>query len=335
MVMPPAPLDPPFRHLTARRLVRTLVVLSAILLGVMGLALVTGSTGVRWDAEVVLGARLPRVLLAVLVGASLASAGTVFQALLRNSLADPFILGVSGGAAVGAVAAILSGVVVRAATPFASFAGALGATVLVYALASSRRGPTGDRLLLTGVVVNAFLSALILLLNHLAPPDRRLQIIKWLMGDLGALHVGAAEIATVAVLAGAGLAVFIAVARDLDLMTMGDAAALHLGVDVARARMLAFFAGSLVTGAAVSMCGLIGFVGLIVPHALRLVLGPDHRLLVPASFLGGASFLVLADAAARSLASSRSPEELPVGVITALCGGPFFLFLLVSRRWAA
>lgn len=324
-----------FRRLTPARLTRALVLLAVALAVAVAVALAVGSTGVRFDAEVVLGARLPRVLLAVLVGASLASAGTVFQALLRNPLADPFILGVSGGAALGAVAAILTGLVARAATPVAAFAGALAATALVYGLAVRAGGTGGERLLLTGVVVNAFLSALILLMNHLAPPERRLQILKWLMGDLGAMHVGGAELAVVAALAAAGLGAFVALARDLDLLSMGDATATHLGVDVRRARMIAFFAGSLVTGAAVSMCGLIGFVGLIVPHGLRLALGPDHRLLVPASFLGGATFLVAADAVARTIASARSPEELPVGVITALCGGPFFLFLLVTRRAGA
>ncbi len=318
------------KRLTRGRLVATLAALAALLAlaGLLGISV--GSSGWRLDGStIVLGARLPRVVLAAIVGASLASAGVTFQALLRNPLADPFILGVSGGAAVGAVAAILFGAVARAATPVAAFAGALGATALVYALARGRLGASGERLLLTGVVVNAFLSALILLLNHLAPPARRLQIFQWLTGNLGAFAVGPAELTSVGVLAAAGLAIFVAVSRDLDLLSMGEATAGHLGVDVRRSRALLFFAGSLVTGAAVSMSGLIGFVGLIVPHGLRLILGPDHRLLVPASFLGGASFLVLADTAARSLAA---PEELPVGVVTALCGGPFFLLLLGGRR---
>jgi iron complex transport system permease protein len=280
----------------------------------------------------VLGARLPRVVLAAIVGAALASAGTVFQGLLRNPLADPFILGVSGGAATGAVAVILLGITIPGLVALAGFLGALGATALVYALARGRLRGGSERLLLVGVVVNAFLSSLILLLNHLAPPARRVAIFHWLTGNLGAFSLRPAEIALVAGLSLLGLMAFISRARDLDLLSTGDDAAVHLGVDLARVRATLFFAGSLVTGAAVSASGLVGFVGVIVPHALRLVLGPDHRLLVPASFLGGGAFLVLADAAARAIASPASPEELPVGVVTALSGGPFFLALLVGGR---
>jgi iron complex transport system permease protein len=325
------------KRLTARRLTVTLAALALVLAGAAVLGLAAGSSGWRSPLEasdIVRDARAPRVLLAAIVGAALASAGVVFQGLLRNPLADPFILGVSGGAATGAVATILFGAVARAATPVAAFAGALAATGLVYALARGRLGMQSERLLLTGVVVNAFLSAVLLLLNHLAPPASRIDIFAWMTGNLGALPADRAELGIVGGLALAGLAVFVALARDLDLLAVGESAAAHLGVDVGRARALLFFAGSLVTGAAVSVSGLIGFVGLIVPHALRLALGPDHRLLVPAAFLGGASFLVLADTAARSIASAASPEELPVGVITALCGGPFFLFLLSTRRRA-
>jgi len=322
-----------FRRLTRRRLFTALAVLSALLLVAALVGLSVGSSGIRLDAStIVLGARAPRVAMAAVVGAALASAGAVFQGLLRNPLADPFILGVSGGAAVGAVLVILLGLTLPGLVPLAAFLGALAATGLVYALARGRTGGASEGLLLTGVVVNAFLSALILLMNHLAPPDRRLAIFHWLTGNLGAFALGPLEIGIVLALSLAGLLAFLSRARDLDLLSTGDEAAAHLGVDLRRARAVLFFAGSLVTGAAVSSSGLVGFVGVVVPHALRLVLGPDHRLLVPASFLGGASFLVLADAAARAIASPASPEELPVGVVTALTGGPFFLALLLGGR---
>lgn len=319
------------KRLTPRRFAIALSAVAVASALALALALALGPAPAT--AAIVLEVRGPRVLLGALVGASLASAGVAFQALLRNPLADPFILGVSGGAAVGAVGSLLfrgaaaSVLGPGPATPFLALAGALTATVLVYGLS---RG-AGERLLLTGVVVNAFLSALILVLAQLAAPGRRLLILRWMTGNLGAIEVGPLELGMLAAAAAIGLAVFTALARDLDLLSLGDRAAAELGVDVRRARMLLFFTGSLVTGAAVAWSGLIGFVGLIVPHALRLVLGPDHRLLVPAAFLGGGAFLALADGLARA---ALPPEELPVGVITALAGGPFFLYLLTSRRRA-
>lgn len=333
------------KRLTRRRYVISLAAIATIAAASLVFALELGpSAAGLFDslrdaraARVVFELRGPRVILAALVGASLAAAGVAFQALLRNPLADPFILGVSGGAAVGAAASFVWRGAVAAAlggaawslTPVFAFAGALAATGFVYALSRDGEGVATGRLLLTGVVVNAFLSALILLFAHLGPPGRRLLILGWMTGNLGAVEVGALELATLGALAAAGLGVFVALARDLDLLSLGDRSAAALGVDVRRARFFLFFAGSLVTGAAVSWSGLIGFVGLIVPHTLRLVLGPDHRLLVPAAFLGGAAFLALADGAARSVVP---PEELPVGVLTALAGAPFFLFLLASRR---
>jgi iron complex transport system permease protein len=331
------------RRLTPRRLALALLATAAATALALAAALALGPVrGTIWRAwsdpeamRIVLEIRGPRVLLGALVGASLASAGVAFQALLRNPLADPFILGVSGGAAVGAaLALVLRGAAEAAlgpvaATPLCAFGGALLATLLVYGLA--RRGPglSGERLLLTGVVVNAFLSALILVLAQLAAVGKRLLILRWMTGNLGAIEVGAPELAILGGAAAVGLAIFTALARDLDLLALGDRAAGDLGVDVRRTRAVLFFAGSLVTGAAVAWSGLVGFVGLIVPHALRLVFGPDHRLLVPAAFLGGGAFLVLADAFARS---ALPPEELPVGVVTALAGGPFFLYLLAARR---
>ncbi|MHC4830774.1 MAG: FecCD family ABC transporter permease, partial [Planctomycetota bacterium] len=288
------------------------------------------------EARIVFGLRLPRALLAALVGASLAVAGAAFQSLLRNPLADPFILGISGGAAVGAALALLFGAGLAALMPLslvvpgAAFVGALAATLLVYGLASSQHGGvSGERLLLTGVVVNAFLSAGILFLNHLAPPGRRFAIITWLTGNLGTVNIGPSELLVIAALSLGGLTLFFFLARDLDLLSLGDDAARSLGVDVPRVRALLFFAGSLVTGAAVAFAGLIGFVGLIVPHAVRRIVGSGHRAVMLASYLVGAAFLVLGDTAARTL---LAPEELPVGVLTALAGGPFFLLLLLGSN---
>jgi iron complex transport system permease protein len=332
------------RHLTSRRLAASLGAVALATAAALAAALALGPVGstIRRAFSdpaamaILVEVRGPRVLLGALVGGSLALAGAAFQALLRNPLADPFILGVSGGAAVGAVGALLlrgaaaaAALGPGAATPLFAFAGALLATVLVYLLARAGPGMSGERLLLTGVVVNAFLSALILLLAQMAGSSRRLLILRWMTGNLGSIEVGARELAVLGAIAAAGLAAFLLLARDLDLLSLGDRAAEDLGVDVGRTRAIVFFAGSLVTGAAVAWSGIIGFVGLIVPHALRLIFGPDHRLLVPAAFLAGAGFLALADGAARSILPW---EELPVGVITALTGGPFFLYLLVSRK---
>ncbi len=323
------------KRLTPRRLGVALGATAAASLAAIAVALEMGPlpAGILrgGDTALALSVRGPRVLAGALVGAALASSGVAFQALLRNPLADPFILGVSGGAAVGAVGAMTIGAgggAAFAATPLFAFAGALGATLLVWGLARRRTGTETERLLLTGVVVNAFLSALILLFSYLAPPGARLRILQWMTGNLDAAGSGAAELALLGAILAAAFAIFFALARDLDLLSLGDRAAAHLGVNVPRARALLFFAGSLATGAAVAAGGLVGFVGIVVPHALRLLVGPDHRVLVPAAFLAGGGFLALADGVART---ALLPDELPVGVLTALSGGPFFLFLLLRR----
>jgi iron complex transport system permease protein len=264
------------------------------------------------------------------VGAALAGAGVAFQALLRNALADPFILGVSGGAVLGAAGvALFAGALASLLMPWGAFGGALAVALGIYVLGRRSIGTGGTGLLLIGVVVNAILSSWILLLTFLVPPDERLRIVAWLTGNLGAVYVGAPVLAAAAACTFAAWGAFQWVARDLNLLAMGDAVAASLGVPVARVRRWLFFTGSLATGVAVALSGLVGFVGLIVPHLLRLVSGPDHRLLVPTSMLAGASLLVLADAAARTV---LAPADLPVGVVTALIGGPFFLWLLLRRR---
>ncbi|MEN8182004.1 MAG: iron ABC transporter permease [Myxococcota bacterium] len=277
-------------------------------------------------ADIVLRIRLPRVALAILVGASLSVAGVLFQALLRNPLADPYILGVSGGAALGGILVLGLGSSLGlgyAAVPPAAFAGSLVTLALLYGVvgASGRFEPS--RLLLTGVVFNAFASAAIVFTASLAGLVEGTRIFLWLIGNLSAARTDV--LAPVAVFLVLGLGCAIPLARGLNVLTLGEESALQLGVDVSWLRRILLVATSLMVGAAVAVAGLVGFVGLIVPHLLRLVLGPDHRLLIPAAALAGAAFLVLCDVAARTLLPGR---ELPVGAITALAGGPLFLVLL-------
>ncbi len=294
------------------------------------------------DAVIFWSLRLPRALLAVTVGAGLAASGATLQGLLRNPLADPFVLGVSGGAALGATLAIALGLATvgqvasgllggfeRLSGPaLLAFLGA-GASVL-FVLAASRghaaRAPYAA--LLTGVVFNAFAAAAITLIKTLSAPDRLGEILYWLAGTLG--YERGSTLGLAALLQAVALGVMVALSGRLNLMTLGDDDAVALGVPVARTRRLLLLATSASVAGAVVLTGLIGFVGLIVPHLLRLAFGPDQRLLVPLSALGGAVFLVLADLLAR-LSIALFGGELPVGVITALLGGPLFIALLYRR----
>jgi iron complex transport system permease protein len=277
-------------------------------------------------ADIVLRVRWPRVLLASLVGACLAVSGVLFQALLRNPLADPFVLGVSGGAALGGIAVLSFGGAFGLganAVPPAAFVGAIVTTLLLYAIAGSGGRVSATNLLLTGVVFNAFASAAIVFMASIAGLSDGANIFLWLIGSLSASRVDVAPwVAAFLVL---GLATALPMARNLNLLALGEEGAAQLGVEVERVKRWLLVSTSLMVGAAVSVAGLIGFVGLIIPHLLRLVLGPDHRLLVPAAALGGAAFLVICDTLARSLLGGR---ELPVGAITAIAGGPLFLWLL-------
>lgn len=278
------------------------------------------------DADIVLRVRLPRVVLAALVGASLSVAGVLFQALLRNPLADPYVLGVSGGAALGAVAVMAFGASLGLGYAFvapAAFLGALAATILLFGVAGARGRLSSTSLLLTGVVFNAFASAAIVFVASLAGLAEGTSIFLWLIGNLSSARTD--EALGVAVFLVAGLGCAVPLARGLDLLALGEEPATQLGVDVPRMKRLLLLATALMVGAAVAVSGLVGFVGLIIPHLLRLVLGPGHRLLIPAGALGGAAFLVLCDTVARSLLDGR---ELPVGAVTALVGGPLFLVLL-------
>jgi iron complex transport system permease protein len=275
--------------------------------------------------------RLPRAVLGGLVGACLSLAGLGFQAITRNPLADPAVLGVSSGAAFGVTLAMLLGLLgplgAPALGPLFAFAGALVAALSVYAIARVEGRLPITTLLLSGVIVGLFFNACVMLMTALLASSELQGVVVWLMGNLGP-----ADGKTLAVLAGllaVGMAVLASQATRMNLLALGEEPAMQLGVDGERVKRVVFVAASLVTGAAISAAGSIGFVGLIVPHAARLLLGPDNRRLVPAAALLGAAFLVFADLVARTIAS---PTELPVGVVTAFCGAPLFVYLLRRRK---
>jgi iron complex transport system permease protein len=288
------------------------------------IAAVTGA-GDAMTRTIVLELRLPRVALALVAGGGLALSGAVFQAVLRNPLAEPYILGVAGGAAVGAVGAVVFGLAtIPGVVQLAALAGAIGAMLLVLRIAL-RVGRALDTrvLLLAGVVVGSFFNAVILLLLMLADVESFRSAVFWMMGSLSGASWRMTLLLTVFVVP--SVILLLALARALNLLAIGEETALFLGTRVERVKLVAYFVASLLVAAAVSACGVIGFIGLIVPHAIRLAWGSDHRLLLPASVLGGGTFLLLADTAARSIAA---PAELPVGVITALIGVPIFVLLL-------
>jgi len=269
--------------------------------------------------------RLPRVLLAAVVGGALAASGSVFQGLFRNALADPAIIGVSSGAALGAIVVIVTvgaGSLGAFAVPLAAFVGAMGTAYVVYRLA--RVGPAVHvaTLLLAGIAIAAVISSLMSLVMSFSGEDIR-DIYSWLLGGLVAQ--GWRSIATVLPAIVIGIAGATLVAHELNLVALGEERAVQLGVEVDRLKRRAIAVGALLAAAAVSVAGVIGFVGLMTPHLLRLVIGADHRRLIPASVLAGATLLILADLIARTIIA---PSEIPVGVVTALLGGPFFLLLL-------
>lgn len=281
-------------------------------------------------SAVVLGLRLPRVLLAALAGAGLAVAGAAFQALTRNPLADPAVLGVASGAALGAVLGHLAGLegslLAALGLSAVAFAGALVAATAVYLIAASGGRLPIQTLLLAGVITGLFFSAAITLVISLADFTRLGGVLHWLMGSLGAL--GYRPVAVMALGGAIGSGMIYAQARALNVLALGEESALQLGVEAERVKRLTFVAASLLTGVVVAHVGPIGFVGLIVPHAVRLAVGSDNRLLIPVAAGAGATFLVLADTVARLVIR---PAELPVGVITAFCGAPFFVYLLRTR----
>jgi len=274
---------------------------------------------------IVLDLRLPRTLLAIVVGGGLAASGAAFQALLRNPLAEPYVLGVSGGAAVGAVLGIVTGMAAASwGLPLTAFAGAIGTIGLVFWIAVRvGRGFDTRVLLLAGVVLGAFFNAVILLLLTYADIESFRSAVFWMMGSMATASWPATGLVALYIVPMA--VILIALARAFNLLALGDDTANYLGVPVERVKAIAYVVASLIVAASVAVCGVIGFIGLIVPHALRLIWGGDHRFLLPGCFLAGGAFLLLTDTAARTLAS---PAELPVGVITALVGVPLFVFLL-------
>jgi iron complex transport system permease protein len=281
----------------------------------------------RWT---ILEMRLYAVLTASAVGGALALSGLAFQALLRNPLASPYILGVSGGASVGVILAGVFGVVLAA--PLLGFAGALGTVLLVYLMAQRRGRLDPYTLLLSGVIVNAFYGAVIMLITALVRPEDRGEIAYWMMGNIDAFHVQWWRVGVMALLVVGAAALFALLAKGFNLVAVGEDTAGALGTDVDRLRLATFAVASLATGAAVALAGPIGFVGLIVPHLLRMAFGPDHRRLVPMAAVAGAVFLVLADLLARVLQGLVAPSPPPpVGVLTAMCGAPFFIYLLRTR----
>ena len=301
--------------------------------GVAVVAVVVGGRLWAWDTrlqmENVLGLRLEWVATASVVGAALALAGLAFQALLRNPLAEPYILGVSGGAA---LAFILSSLFLSVTlAPVFGFVGALATVAIVYAIAQRRGRLEPYTLLLTGVIINAFYGASIMLVTALVRPEQRGDIAVWMMGNIGAFGPQWGLVKVAGGLAAGAAILFALLAKGFNLVAVGEDTAGALGVPVERLRIVTFVVASLVTGASVALVGPIGFVGLICPHLLRMILGPDHRRLVPAAFFFGATFLVLADLLA-CLWEGASDRALPVGVLTAMCGVPFFIYLL-RMRW--
>ncbi len=283
------------------------------------------------DAQIFFIARLPRVVSGAIVGATLAAAGVVLQALLRNPLATPFTLGVSSAASLGAMLAITLGSAFAIGpftpVPVASFAGALVAVAAIYMLANRPGRPLSTSvLLLAGVTLNSFFSAIILFVQYMADFTETFRAVRWLMGDLDI--GGYAPIVGTLPLVIAAFAVFAVLPASLNQLSVGDDAAAARGVNVQRTQRLAFVSASLATAGAVALAGPVGFIGIVVPHLVRLMVGVDHRLVLPASALFGGSFLVACDNIARTV---MAPIEIPVGIVTALIGGPFFLWLLVRK----
>jgi iron complex transport system permease protein len=290
-----------------------------------------GNETAATTSVILLQVRLPRVLLGFLVGSCLASVGVALQALLRNPLADPYVLGVSSGAALGVAVAVLFGIgttiLALSVLPLCGFIGGLLALLVIYRMASTYDRLPIHSVLLAGVILNAIFSALIMFITSIMEPNRSFGMMAWLMGSLTApaYPVLAALSAYLLV----GLLLLFKQVRVLNILALGEEPARSLGIDTERTKRFIFLLSALVTGAVVSFSGMIGFIGMIIPHAVRLVVGADHRLLLPASALVGGMFLMAADTIART---AFVPSEVPVGVITALAGGPFFVYLLVWRK---
>ena len=330
--------------LTSKKLIFRISLAGLLLIAVMAGCLLIGSQNISLqkalqgpfvqgtpnsDYQILVAVRLPRIFLAAIVGAALACSGVVFQAILRNPLADPYILGVSSGAGLGSIIAVMLGwtwtLWGMSALMVASFVGAMGTVWLVWSIGKVTGKVHVTGLLLAGVVVNALFSAVIMFLSSIAGAKKFQTTMLWLMGSFAELDRISPLIAsgTIVLL---GILFLLMLGNQLNILSFGSQDARSLGIPIERTCFLAFGCAALITSVAVSLSGLVGFVGLIVPHAVRLVIGPDHRQLIPLSAIIGAAFLVIADAVARVVVA---PAMLPVGVVTAMTGGPFFLVLLI------
>ena len=282
------------------------------------------SCGLTQDQfDILFQIRLPRILLGAAVGASLATAGASYQALLRNPLAEPYLLGISNGAAVGTMIALVFFGANEWSRPVLAFAGALVATISVYRLARGRTGATPERLILAGVIVTTFLSSLIVFVTTMMDVTRIRSFTFWLLGDLSSTSQALLPLSISIAIAGTVL--LAANARALNLLMLGERDAFDLGVEVGRVRIVVFLIASMLVGSSVAASGSVGYVGLVVPHLVRLSLGSDNRLSIPAAAIAGALFVIIADSVARTIIA---PRELPVGAITALIGAPLFIYLL-------
>ena len=332
-------------QLTGKKLILRIGVAVAVLVCVMTACSLVGSERVSFgavmdgifaddadstinpDYEIYVRVRLPRILLGAIVGAALACAGVVFQALLRNPLADPYILGISSGAGLGAMISIVCGVTFLGQSSVALFAfvGAIGTVWLVWMIGRVTGKSSMTGLLLAGVVVNAFFSAVIMFLTTIAKSSQVHSTLFWLMGNIR--EESFLSLWITGGLLTAGITALYFISPQLNVISFGEHDARSMGVNVGLIRTVAFAIAAFITAIAVSLSGLVGFVGLVVPHAIRLVFGPDHRQLLWLSAIAGGTFLVAADTLARVVVA---PAQLPVGVVTALIGGPFFLVLLIK-----
>jgi iron complex transport system permease protein len=307
--------------------------LVAMLAGACFLSLFAGAVRIPLDEmseSGIIRLRVARILLAVVVGAGLSVAGAVFQALLRNPLAEPYILGVSSGAGLGATSAIVLGIGAMSvwSIPAMAFVGSVLTILIVYRLASEPNGVVPVyTLLLAGVIVNAALSSVLMFIVSSSSSNELHNVVWWLLGNLQIFDWRLLQLVSLVILS--CLFVVSMMSHKLNIITLGEEPASHLGLNVEATKKIFFLLASLMTASAVAACGLIGFVGLIIPHCVRLAIGPDHRRLVLASALAGAVFLVLADSFARTVIA---PTEIPIGVVTTFIGGAFFLFMLKRKK---
>jgi iron complex transport system permease protein len=315
-----------------RKWVGGLILLTLILIVVSILSLSLGPARIPFseifhpqgiESVILFKIRLPRIILGFIVGAALAVAGVIFQGMFRNPLVEPYTLGVSGGAALGVSLSVIAGFRIL---PLAGFLGALGAISLVYFIARRQGYLRISMLLLTGVMISFIASAIILLIMSLAREYQLHGILFWIMGSLEESDFALIKLVSLIILA--GIAISFLFTRDLNVLSLGEEEALHLGVNIERTKKTLFILGSLIAGVAVSVSGIIGFVGLLVPHFMRLFVGPDHRILLPTSCLAGGIFLIASDTIARTIIS---PLEIPVGVITGILGGSLFIYFLTKK----